>query len=175
MVINVYFVFSDKNVRTKNNFDSFSDNKVKYFVYNIPKDSPSKVSGSCGNGTSAQYINIHWSDRNMTNSLNMTFILNTTNEFSLNEVGFELDKALFPIDSNLSSHSFYHVGSVFETPKDHAYHCTRLQVLNITNSANETGTVSFSHTLWEAFHVGNNEQFSTAIDCDAISTPGTIK
>lgn len=149
---------------------------MKHFVYNIPKDSPSTVGGSCGNGTTDQMILIHWSDGNTTNALNMSFTLNaTSHEFSLSEIAFELDQALLPIDSNFVSRKFYHIGSVFETPKDHAYHCTRVQELNITNSANDNGTVSFTHTLLEAFHVGNSQQFSTVIDCDAISTPGIFQ
>lgn len=165
-----------KKLMTENNFNSFPDNKTKSFLYNIPKDSASNVNGSCGNGTSDQFILINWSDRNATNTLSMTFTLNTTNsEFSISKFVFDLNKEIFPKDSNFSSHSFYHVGSFFETPKQNSYHCTRPQILTITNGENENGTVSFSHTLLEAFHVGNNEQFSTPIDCDAISTPGIFK
>lgn len=149
-------------------------------VYNIPKDPESHVNGSCGNinGTSEQFIVIQWSDNNAFNLLNMTFKLNhTTNDFSLNKITFELDKAIFPNDANFSSYSYYHVGSSFATPKQNSYHCTRPQILNLTNSettSNITGTVSLSHTLLEAYHEGKNKQFSTSIDCDAISTPGTF-
>lgn len=150
-------------------------------MYNIPKDAATNVNGSCGNanGTSDQFIRIQWTDTNAQNALNMTFKLNhTTNEFSLKKIVFELDKAIFPNDSNLSSHSYYHVGSFFATPKQNSYHCTRPQILNLTNSENENstqiGTVSFSHTLLEAYHEGKNKQFSTSIDCDAINTPGTF-
>lgn len=147
-------------------------------MYNIPKDSKSSVDGSCNiTGTSDQYILIHWQDGNSTSTLNMTFTSNKTNEFTLSKFVFDLDPMILPNDSNFSSHSFYHVGSFFETPKHNSYHCTRLQVLNLTNSENENGTiagtVSFSHTLFEAFHEGNNKDFSTSIDCDAISTPGS--
>lgn len=157
----------------------FSDNKSKYFVYNIPKDSESTVSGSCGNisDTSDQYILIHWSDKNADNTLNMTFKLNHTNEFSLNKVAFNLNNAIFPNDTNGWNYSYYHVGNFFATPKHNAYHCTRAQILNLTNSENSTeaiGTVSFSHTLLEAYHEGKNTQFSTSIDCDAINTPDIV-
>lgn len=149
-------------------------------MYNIPKDTELKPNGSCGNinGTSDQFIVIYWPDKDVTNMMNMTFKLNhTTNEFSLNKVVFNLDKGIFPNDSNSSSHSYYHVGSFFETPKQNSYHCTRSQMLNLTNSENSNvtiGTVSFSHTLLEAYHEGKNKQFSTSIDCDAINTPGTF-
>lgn len=159
------------------NIDSFSDNKTKHLVYNIPKDPESNVSGNCGNtsGASEQYILINWLDKKY-NALNMTFKLNhTTNEFTLNKLALSLDKAIFPNDANLSSYSYYYVGSTFATPKQNSYHCTRPQVLNLTNSessTNVTGTVILSHTLLEAYHEGKNKQFSTPIDCDAINTPG---
>lgn len=171
-----------KWICTENNFYSFPDNNTKYFVYNIPEVSESSVTGSCGNanGTSDQYILIHWSDKNASNMMNMTFKLNhTTNEFSLDKFSFNLNKTIFPNDSNLTSYSYYHVGSFFETPKQNSYYCTRMQVLNLTNSENPenstnvVGTVTFSHTLLEAYHDGNSKHFSTSIDCDAISTPGT--
>lgn len=157
---------------------SFSDNKTKYFVYTIPKDPESSVSGTCGNinGTSEQFILINWSDNSAHNALNMTFKLNhTTNEFTLNKIAFDLDKTIFPNDANLTSYYYYYVGSTFATPKQNSYHCTRPQALNLTNSENSTnvvGTVSLSHTLLEAYHEGKSKQFSTPIDCDAINTPG---
>lgn len=151
-------------------------------MYNIPKDAPTSVNGSCGNinGTSDQFIRIQWLDMNVQNTLEMAFKLNhTTNEFSIKKIAFELDKAIFPNDSNRSSYSYYYVGSAFATPKQNSYHCTRPQILNLTNSENENstfaGTVSFSQTLLEAYHEGNNKLFSTSIDCDAISTPGTFQ
>lgn len=147
-------------------------------MYTIPKDPESSVNGTCGNinGTSEQYILIIWSDNNAQNALNMSFKLNhTTNEFTLNKIAFDLDKTIFPIDANLSSYSYYYVGSTFATPKQNSYHCTRPQALNLTNSESSTdvvGTVSLSHTLLEAYHEGKSKTFSTAIDCDAINTPG---
>lgn len=159
------------------NINLFLDTKLRNLVYNIPKDPESIVTGTCGNGTSDQYILIKWKDNNAFNALNMTFKLNhTTNEFTMNKLAFELDKAIFPDDANLSSYSYYYVGSTFATPKQNSYHCTRPQTLNLTNSEfsiNSTGTLSMSHTLLEAYHEGKSKQFSTSIDCDAISTPGT--
>lgn len=149
-------------------------------MYNIPKEPESRVNGSCGNvnGTSEQFILIQWLDNNAFNTMNMTFELNhTTNEFMLNKLAFELDKAIFPSDANLSSYSYYYVGSSFATPKQNSYHCTRPQILNLTNSEtspNATNKVSLSHTLLEAYHEGKTKQFSTSIDCDAINTPGTL-
>lgn len=157
----------------------FLDNKTEHLIYNIPKDTQSTVNGSCGNvnDTNDQFILIHWLDKDALNTLNMTFKLNhTKNEFSLNKIVFNLDKAIFPNGTNRTSYAYYHVGSFFGTPKHNAYHCTRPQILNLTNSENSTdviGTVSFSHTLLEAYHEGKNSQFSTSIDCDAINTPGT--
>lgn len=104
----------------------------------------------------------------------MSFKLNhTTNEFALNKLAFELDKAIFPNDANHSSYSYYYVGSSFATPKQNSYHCTRAQELNLTSSDNLNGTVTLSRTLLEAYHEGKAKQFSTSIDCDAINTPGT--
>lgn len=156
-------------------------NKTEYFVYNLP-GTPNATSavkaaeGSCGNGTSDQYIVIEWTEAGQINQMNLTFHLNTTTstkEFSLSEAVFNLSSNIVP--NNNRSFTFYHVGSVFEIPKDRSYYCTRSQSLNLTDSAaskNTVGTVSVSHVLLEAYHSSSKADYSNSIDCDAINTPG---
>lgn len=132
--------------------------------------------GSCGNGTTDQYIVIEWLVEGEVNTLHLTFHLNaTTKEFSLTESVFNLSSNVIP--NNNKTLVFYRVGSFFEIPKDRSYYCTRVQSLNLTDSAtadNVVGTVSVSHVLLEAFHSAQNKQYSSSIDCDAINTPGNI-
>lgn len=138
---------------------------------------PSKINGSCGNGIKYQYIFIEWTDKNGPNTMNLTFHLNeTAKEFSLVEAAFNLSAETLPNVAKKTKLEFHHVGSAFVTPKDRSYHCTRVQSLNLTSIDGTTvGTVSFSKTLLQAFHKGEPGQLSTAVDCDAINTPGRIE
>lgn len=153
----------------------FSDNKTNYILYNIPSNTYSNVSGSCGNDTSDQSIHIEWEDDSVFNTLNMTFKLDQhTKEYSLHKVAFGLKQALLPNAKNESEFKFYHVGNLFVTQQDRSYYCNRPQIVNLTsteNSTNVVGTVIFSKTLVEAYHKGENK-WSSSIDCDAINTPG---
>lgn len=157
--------------------DSFETepNKTEYFVYNLPGtgNDTKSAKGSCG--TIEQYIVIDWLENGQENTLNLTFHLNaTTKEFSLTEGVLNVSSNVIP--NYNQSLVFYHVGSFFEIPKDRSYYCTRVQSLNLTDSAtpNSTtvGTFSVSHVLLEAFHSAQNKQYSSSIDCDAINTPG---
>lgn len=153
-------------------------NKTEYFIYNLPGtgNDTKSAKGSCGNGTTDQYIIIEWTEDGQVNHLNLTFHLNvTTKEFSLTESVFNLSSNVIP--NNDKSLIFYRVGNFFEIPKDRSYYCTRVQSLNLTDSATSktvVGTVSVSHVLLEAYHSAQNKQYSSSIDCDAINTPGNI-
>lgn len=160
-------------------FNSTEPNNTKYFVYNLPKtngDEFQKSKGSCGNGTTDQNILIEWLVDDQPNSLNLTFRLNQTStpkEFSLHEAVFNLSANIVP--NNNQSFIFYRVGSVFDSPKERSYHCTRDQVANLTDSetsSNVVATVTVSHVQLEAYHSGQSKKYSSAIDCDAINTPG---
>lgn len=135
------------------------------------------MNGTCGNGINDQFVMIKWNVTSASNSMNMTFKLNqTTHEYALHELGFSLSKEILP-NANQTEVLYHRVGSAFETHEDKSYHCTRGQLLNLTtisNSSDVVGTVSFSNTLLEAYHKGESKQYSTSIDCDAISTPGNI-
>lgn len=157
--------------------EPFLDNKTGYEVYNLPGDAESNITGSCGNGTSNQNIVIEWTDKNGPNTMNLTFHLNeTAKEFSLFEVAFNLSAGTLPNVAKQRKLEFYHVGNAFVTPKDRSYHCTRIQSLNLTDSDKAVvGTVSYIKTLLQAYHTGGAGQLSTAVDCDAINTPGRIE
>lgn len=150
-------------------------------MFNLPGtgDKFNEAKGDCGN--LSQSILIEWSDDfNEKNTLNLTFNLNsTTKEFSLKEGIFNLSTKVVPGSQNRTI--LYYVGTTFEAPKDKSYHCTRVQTLNLTdteqvsNTTIPVGTVSVSSVLVEAFHSGDKQEFSTAIDCDAINTPGNFR
>lgn len=152
----------------------YTDEKKQNITYNIPKDGKI-VSGTCGNGTNDQKIEISWAYENMNQTISMTFALNdTTHEYSLNEIELMLNKGMLP-NSTDKTINFYHVGNTFDTLKSRSYHCTRVQNLNLTAnppSKNVNVSISLSDTQIEAFRKTNNKEFSSAIDCDAISTPG---
>lgn len=148
---------------------------LQYKVYNIPgtADKFNGADGTCGNTT--QNIVIKFGETSENNTLSLTFKLNaTTKEFSLTESVFNLSTNIVPGSDNRTI--LYYVGKTFEAPKDKSYHCTRVQTLNLTDTdqanANVVGTVSVSGVLVEAFHTGDKQEFSTAVDCDAINTPG---
>lgn len=144
------------------------------FTHNIPKDAQ-LVNGTCGNGTSEQKIEIAWAYGSVNHTISITFQLNdTTQEYSLNGLELMLSQGMFP-NSTFKSFNFYRVGSTFATLKDRSYHCTRVQNLNLTAMPalnNVNVTILLSDTQIEAFRKTNNKEFSSAIDCDAISTPG---
>lgn len=141
-----------------------------YISYNLPKDGI--VNGTCGNGTNDQIIWIKWNNNSV---FNMTFKLKQ-HEYSLHKISLSLSNEILP-NANQTSGTYYYVGSAFGTQANRSYRCTRDQTLNLTATENSTdivGTVTFSKTLLEAYHMGGNKQYSAPIDCDAISTPGNI-
>ncbi|XP_055298249.1 lysosome-associated membrane glycoprotein 1-like [Sitodiplosis mosellana] len=161
---------------------SYYDEKagVQYKIYNIPGatgDKFKEAEGNCGN--TSQFIVIEWTEADEKNTLKLTFSLNeTAKEFSLTESVFNLSTKIVPGSNNRTI--LYYVGNTFEAPKDKSYHCTRVQTLNltdtdhVTNTTVPSGTVSVSSILVQAFHLGDKQEFSTAIDCDAINTPDIV-
>lgn len=170
-----YYFYLIKSI----SFSFAGPNNTQHKILNLPSpgDRFVETKGSCGNGTTDQNITIIWlSDDSSVNTLNLTFRLNSTskpNEFSLYEAVFNLSSSVLP---NNSTNRFYHVGGFFETPISKSYHCTRVQILNLTNSEDPksviAGTVSLSHVIMEAYRTDDNQNYSTSIDCDAMNTPG---
>lgn len=56
-----------------------------------------------------------------------------------------------------------------------SYHCNRIETIGF-NSTKDSKVVNatISHVQFEAFHKQNNQQFSTARDCEAIDTPDIV-
>jgi len=159
-----------------------ANNDVQYKIYNLPGDGDKgkfkEAKGKCGKDT--QFIVIEWFEANQTNTFNLTFgLIPNTTEFGLIEAVFNLSSNIVPTSSK-DRLILYHVGNTFIAPKDKSYHCTRVQSLNltdtniVTNTTIPVGTVSVSSVLLEAFHKGDNQDFSSAIDCDAINTPDIV-
>lgn len=134
----------------------------------------SKVrSGSCGNGSTDQNIEIGWNENDATNTLLLTFALNGS-DFYLKEIAAELSSNILPNEKN-SSTELNHVKSVFKIPKDRSYHCTKVTSWNLTSAevnGTEVGFIDFSHVLMQAYHTGAKKDFSQSVDCDAMNTPG---
>lgn len=65
----------------------------------------------------------------------------------------------------------------FKTPEKMSYHCTRVQMFNMseTISNNKTiGIISVSHVQVEAFRSANATGFSTVHDCDSSETSDVV-
>lgn len=139
----------------------------------MPNDTSKVISGSCGNGSTDQFIEIGWNDHNATNTLLLTFAVNGS-DFYLKEIVAELSSSILPNEKN-SSTKLYHVTSVFKIPKDRSYHCTKPTSWNLTNAevnGTEVGFIDFSHVLMQAYRTDSSKGFSQSVDCDAMNTPG---
>lgn len=143
--------------------------------YNIPAESSSVVSGTCGNETTNQEIIIQWGKPSSPNSFLCLFSFNSsTHEYSLKEIKVALNTSELPNGKNEVLNLWY-TDDLFSVPKGMSYHCTKNQTLNLTAEENSNATIAWahvSHLQMEAYHKGNSAQFSYAKDCDAIDTPG---
>lgn len=147
-------------------------NHTVHLPYNMPNVS-SQISGSCGNGSSDQFIVIEWMDKEAANTVNLTFG-QKAQEYMLKEIAFNLSENVVP---KPALQKLYLVGNVFETHQDKSYHCTRDQKWNLTDQAvngTDVGVIKLSHVVMEAYHTAANKEFSTAIDCDAMNTPDIV-
>lgn len=71
----------------------------------------------------------------------------------------------------------YHIKDEFPTTVSMSYHCNKIQLIGFTNSKEGKDIVAnatISHVQLEAFHTQDNDQFSTARDCEAIDTPDIV-
>lgn len=133
------------------------------------------MKGSCGNETkpTEQNILIEWNAENQNHNINMTFKLNETSGLvSLNELKIIVGKTLLP--NATDGLILYHNKQEFNSSEYKSYHCTRNQYFPLSdlNSTVIIGEAIFSHTQVEAFRKSKTAEFSTAIDCDAVSPPG---
>lgn len=143
----------------------------------MPNATSHVTGGSCGNGSTDQFIVISWDDGKTSNSLNLTFS-STGKEFHVKEIVADFSAHVVPPAANKTTTKFYNVQSVFQTPKERSYHCTKVQSFNLTNAevnGTTVGTIAFSHVLMEAYQTDKNKGFSTPVDCDAMDTPGRME
>lgn len=105
----------------------------------------------------------------------MSFVYdNKTRNVELKEFKFVLNTTELDDGKNLTV-AYYYEGIQLAVPKGKSYHCTKAQLLNLNDGTNvnkTTGTAQISHVQFEAFHETASKDFSTALDCDAINTPG---
>lgn len=151
--------------------------KPVHTLYDVPKDAR-VVNGSCSNDS--QFILLSWGPPSVKdNTLKVSFKLNVTeHEFSLAGVEFFLVVygQQFPNAKDGQTLNLTNGQTLFKTPMDMSYHCTRPQSLNLTSvdSAGLNSTVTVSKLQFEAFHKKHNTKFSIAKDCDAIDTPDIV-
>lgn len=147
--------------------------------YNLPKDAVIK-SGSCGNVSN--FIELSWAmDKQSNNysSLKIDFALNATEHdfafvgmlLKLTVVGDDFPNAKLGQQLVLSNNQ-----TLFKTPLDMSYHCSKAQVLNLTSAVSGLGQpmVTITKLQLEAFHTKHNNKFSIAKDCEAIDTPDIV-
>lgn len=142
-------------------------------MHNLPNDTAKVITGSCGNGSSDQFVTIGWAG----NTLNLTFGLKEKEKnFMLKEIAVELASGVVPGTEN--STKLYSVEPTAETPRDKSYHCTRVLpvgLFNATVNGTKVGHIDFSHSQIQAFRSEKNQNFSLSVDCDGIGTPGKFK
>lgn len=141
-------------------------------LYNIPANKTIVGGGSCGNET--DQISIEWDKKS---NFILKFELNkTSSEFYLSTIHFEIsiDNNTFE-DAKSQTIKLYMNGEFFETPNSLSYHCTKPQQFDVSNDVGKVaGHVTLAHLQFEAFQSKDNENFSTAKDCDAIDTPDIV-
>lgn len=141
-------------------------------LYNIPANNTKVAGGRCGN--ESDEISIEW-DKN--SNFNLKFELNkTTTDFYLSTIFFKIsiDNKTFS-DAKTQQINLYMNGEFFDTPNSLSYHCTKPQQFNVSNHDGAVaGHVTLAHLQFEAFQTKDNENFSTAKDCDAIDTPDIV-
>lgn len=144
-------------------------------LYNVPANLSNVAPGTCGNDNVEQEIIIEWGPRSAQSSFLILFTLNpNTHEYSLKEIKIALNTNELRKGKN-ETLTLWYTDAFFSVPKGMSYHCTRSQLLNLSSEEKSNVTVAtarVSHIQLEAYHKGNNMQFSYAKDCDAIDTPG---
>ncbi|XP_052864737.1 lysosome-associated membrane glycoprotein 1-like [Anopheles cruzii] len=154
-------------------------NKMANVLYNIPKDARVK-SGACMN--SSDYIELSWfsgNQSNVENTLKVAFVKNATeHDFAL--AGLQLNLLVvgesFPNAKANQSLQLTNNATLFKTPLQMSYHCSKPQLLNMTSATAGLGqpTVTVTKVQLEAFHEKKDKTFSIAKDCEAIDTPDIV-
>lgn len=120
-------------------------------------------------------MTVAWGPKEHANKLLLAFVFNdTTREVVLKEIQFALNGTVLPQGKNETIRMNYK-GDKLSAPKGNSYYCTKVQLLNLVDNTHPNNTIALaeiSHVQLEAFHKGD-KQFSTAVDCDAINTPGS--
>lgn len=156
-----------------------ANDKPVNVLYNLPKEAIVK-SGQCQNFT--DYIELSWAmDKQSNNysSLRIDFALNATeHEFAFTGLLLQLPVVgeAFPNAKPLQQLVLSNNQTLFKTPLEMSYHCSKAQLLNLTSTSAGLGqpTVTVTKLQLEAFHKKYNSKFSIAKDCEAIDTPDIV-
>lgn len=143
-----------------------ADGMEKNVIYNIPVQNSQIINGSCGDGSSDQYITIEWADKNLVSTMDLFFKFYETHVYVLNELLFEINVAIFP-NGTKNSLKYLYIGDDFWAPEGWSYHCTKVQSVELSgeNRRYIMGTVTLTNIQFEATLTGNIIHFSKPYQC----------
>ncbi|XP_055297445.1 uncharacterized protein LOC129565993 [Sitodiplosis mosellana] len=144
--------------------------------YKIPINNKQYYS-SCSHDETYQEISIQWidKDKNLYNTMNLTFYLNdATKTFTLGAIAFQLAAEIFPSGSYDWFELFY-FGNTLSAPFGNSYQCGRIKSLplRLKNDKNITGMVELTNIQFEAYRNGKRRKFSTPKNCEMNEKPKT--
>lgn len=112
-------------------------------------------------------------DKNLFNTMNLTFYSNhETKQFILGAIVFQLAVEIFP-NGSFDWLELFYFGNSLAAPFGNSYQCGRIESLplRLKNQKNIVGTVELSNIQFEAYRTGNNEEFSTPVNCGINEKP----
>jgi len=149
-----------------------ADNKSSNVLYNLPANDTVVLDGSCGKDE--QWITVQWGGKSQ---MKLQFTANNS-QFMLSEFDLFINATDVSTDAKADqSIELYHKHNEFPTSVAMSYHCNKIQTIGFTNTSEGIDVVvnaTISHVQFEAFHVQDNENFSTAQDCEAITTSDIV-
>lgn len=107
--------------------------------------------------------------------MNLTFYSNLERkQFTLGAIAFQLSTENFP-NGSFDWLELFHFGNFLTAPFGNSYQCGRIKSipLRLKNQKNIVGTVELSNIQFEVYRTGNNEEFSTPINCRVNEEPDT--
>ncbi|XP_034668978.1 lysosome-associated membrane glycoprotein 1 [Drosophila subobscura] len=153
------------------------DGKMAHGLYNIPANA--SIGDHVCDSQTIQTIQLSWGPTTSVQSMLMQFDnKNATTVLSTIQIHLSVLSEDFPDAKENQTLQLIHRGSdEFKTPEKMSYHCTRPQMLNLTETVDlkpEIGWLSVSSVQVEAFRGADAKGFSAVHDCDSSETSDVV-
>ncbi|KAH8356936.1 lysosome-associated membrane glycoprotein 1 [Drosophila serrata] len=153
------------------------DGNLTHGLYNIPSNA--SIGDNVCESKTVQAIQLTWGPNSSKQSFLM-FFDNKNESIVLSSIQIHLTVLTedFPDAKENQTIQLIHRGTEeFKAPEKMSYHCTRVQMLNLTETVDAKpliGWISVSQVQVEAFRTTNATGFSAVHDCDSSETSDVV-